>query len=118
MNPFVHDLTIRRTTYDDTVGLRDEAGQPSPTETTTAVKGLVQPRSVSELDDSRSAGSQVSTHVIFLPLATDIVHADAVDWDGGRLQVTGVRRFEYGRLAHLEVDAMAVTSTYAVSGGS
>ena len=111
MNPYVHDLTIRRTAFSDDVADRDADGQPAETVTTTAVKGLVQPRSANELDDTRSAGSEVSTHVIFLPVATDILHADAVQWGDSRLQVTGIRRFDFGRLAHLEVDASLVTAT-------
>lgn len=111
MNPYVHELVIRRTTYDDTPAARDAAGQPTASVDTTDVKGLVQPRRVSEVDDSRSAGSEISDHVVFLPIGTDVIHADAIDWGDSRLQVTGVRRFEFGRLQHLEVDARLVTST-------
>lgn len=112
---YVHDLTIRRTTFDDSVASRDDDGQPAKTVTTSAVKGLVQPRRADELDDSRSAGSEVSDHVVFLPVDTDLRHADAIDWGTRRLQVTGVRSFEFGRLQHLEVDARLVTATPATN---
>lgn len=108
---YVHDLTIQRTTYDDTPAARTDDGQPSATVAETEVKGLVQPRRVREVEDSRSAGSEIGDHVVFLPLGTDIIHADAIVWGTSRLQVQGVRRFEFGRLAHLEVDAQLITST-------
>ena len=111
MTAYVHDLTIRRITYDDSVLSRDDDGQPSAVTTIAAVKGLVQPRRAVEVPDPRSAGSEVSDHVVFLPLDTDIIHADAIVWGDRRLQVTGVRSFEFGALAHLEVDARLVTST-------
>jgi hypothetical protein len=118
MNPYVHDLTIRRVAFDDSPGSRDEAGQPSRSVTTAAVRGLVQPRQLDEIDDTRSAGSVVSDHVIFLPLGTDIAHEDAVDWGERRLEVVGVRSFEFGRLAHLEVDARMVTTAGSDEDGS
>jgi hypothetical protein len=112
MMPFVHELTIRHAAFDDTN--RDDAGQPTRTVTETTVQGLVQPKSFvrdAELGDSRSAGSEVSDHVIFLPLDTAVDHADALDWGSSRLQVTGVRRYDFGRLPHLEVDARLVLTT-------
>lgn len=118
-NRYVHELTIRRTMFDDALAARDEAGQPTATTvTTTDVMGLVQPRNADELDDHRSAGSEVSDHVIFLPVDTDIIHADAVMWGARRLQVTGIRSFEFGRLRHLEVDARLVTATSVTNDGA
>lgn len=117
MNPYVHDLTIRRVTYDDTLAGRDAAGQPATTTASTAVRGLVQPRAAAELDDHRSAGTEVSDHVIFLPLGTDIIHADAVLWGARRLEVTGIRSFEFGRLPHIEADARLVTATAVTNDG-
>lgn len=109
MNVYVHDLTIVRTAFDDTPASRDEYGQPARATSTTAVKGLVQPKNADELADSRSAGSEVSDHVVFLPLSTDLEGADALMWGTRRLNVTGIRRFEFGSLAHIEVDARLVT---------
>lgn len=114
---YVHDLTIRRTTYDDSVASRDVDGQPAEVVTTTAVRGLVQPRRAVEIPDHRSAGSEVSDHVVFLPLGTDLVHADAIVWGDRRLQVVGIRPFEYGGLPHLEVDTRLVTSTAVTNTG-
>lgn len=116
--PTPHALTITRVTYDDTLAGRDDEGQPTATEATAAVYGLVQPRRVREVEDTRSAGAEVSDHVVFLPAGTDVIHADAIDWGDRRLQVTGVRSFEFGGLAHLEVDARLVTSTPVTVDGS
>lgn len=118
MSKFIHALQIERTEYDDTD--RDEAGQPTPqTPSTTDVMGLVQARAeASEADDYRSAGSQVADHTIFLPNGTDIRHADAILWQDRRYNITGIRRFEYGRLAHIEVDAQLVTTTTPLAVGS
>lgn len=122
MSKFIHPLVIERTEYDDTD--RDDAGQPTPqTPTATEVKGLVQPRSASgtsgtEVDDYRSAGSEIADHVIFLPDGTDVRHADAILWGARRYNITGIRRFEFGTLAHLEVDALLVTATAPLAVGS
>lgn len=106
MDRFVHALTHVRIPRDETD--LDEYGQPAeddPVET--AIRGLVQPRSAREMDDDRSAGAEVADHVIFLPLM-DLAASDAFEYAGERYQVLGIRRFEYGRLAHLEVDARRV----------
>lgn len=107
MGKFIHSLSIERTEYDeDNI---DEAGQPTPqTPTTTSVMGLVQPRSASELADYRSAGSEIGAYVIFLPIETDVRHGDAVFHGELRFNLQDVRRFDYGGLAHLEVDAELV----------
>lgn len=106
-----HTLTVRRTTFDDTPSARDADGQPAEVVTTTTVYGHVQSRKADELDDSRSAGSEISDHVIYFPLGTDVIHSDALVWDGQRYQITAIRPKVYGALAHLEVDARLVTST-------
>lgn len=113
-----HDLTIRRTTFDDTPAERDDAGQPSRTVTTSAVRGLVQPRRASEVPDSRSAGSEISDYMVFLPADTDLQHADAIDWGTRRLQIVGIHPFEFGTTPHLEVDARLVTATPITNEGS
>lgn len=117
---FVHSLTVERRTWDDSEEARDDYGQPVPTTSTTTVMGLVQPRSVREAVAAHQAGAEVGDHVIFLPISLDIVASDTVIYDGDRYEVKGVRRFEFGSLAHLEVDAMLVTAParMAEGGGS
>jgi hypothetical protein len=112
MTKFIHPLSIVRVHYDDTPQTRDEAGQPIAGEpSSTDVLGLVQPKTAGEQDDFRSAGSQVADHTIFLPAGTDIRGSDAIVQGSRRYSVTGIRRFEFGGLAHIEVDATLVTPT-------
>jgi hypothetical protein len=119
MSMFIHPLSIERVEYDDAVESRDEAGQPVAGDpTSTDVIGLVQPKSASEMDDFRSAGSQVADHTIFLPNGTDVRGSDAIVQGARRYSVTGIRRFEFGTLAHIEVDATLVTSTPVAVAGS
>lgn len=107
MNSYVHTLTLVRTPRD--VGSLDDYGQPTAgTPSETSVRGLLQPRTAREVAESRSAGAEIGTHVIFLPLGTDIVPSDAVIFSAQRYEVTGIREHAYGGLAHLEVDARAV----------
>lgn len=114
MSKFIHAVQVERVEYDEAT--IDEYGQPSPgAPVLTDVAGLVQPRSrIDELEDHRSAGSEVGDHVIFLPAGTDVRHADTILFAGDRYDIVGVRDFRYGRLAHLEVDARRVTSTPAL----
>lgn len=116
MNRLVHDLTIQRVTYDE--GTDDTYGQPTAHTTTTAVKGLVQPKSAREMEDSRSAGAQVSDHVIFLSLDADLDGSDEIRHGQLRYQPTGIRRFDFGSLQHLEVDARRVASSTEEADGS
>lgn len=113
---YVHDLSISRVAWDD--GSVDEYGQPTPSAAdATAVRGLVQERTAVEQDDSRSAGSEVATHVIFLPLGTDLRGDDAILYGARRFNPTGIRTFNFGRLPHLEVDAIEVTAVPVTAGG-
>lgn len=117
MSKFIHPLSIVRVEYDDSD--RDDAGQPTAGEpSSTDVLGLVQPKSAREQDDFRSAGSQVADHTIFLPNGTDIRGTDAIVQGSRRYSVWGIRRFEFGGLAHIEVDATLVTATPAAVAGS
>lgn len=122
MSKFIHALVIERVTYDDTN--RDEAGQPTASAPTpTDVMGLVQPRisggtTAAEAGDYRSAGSEIADHTIFLPAGTDIRGADAILQGTRRYNVTGIRRYEYGGLAHIELDALLVVATPVVGDGS
>lgn len=109
----IHSLVIQRSTHS---GSEDDYGQPGNVVSEVAVKGLVQPRSTREAQDSRSAGTPISTHVIFLPLATTIDEDDAIVHDSRRYQVVGIRHFDFGKLAHLEVDANVTGSAVAEVG--
>ncbi len=108
MSKFIHAVTISRRT--ETV-VEDDMGQlVDGTATTSAVMGLVQPRTTKEMLDPRSAGTELADHVIFLPAGTDIRGDDTVVRGDRRYNVTGVRVFDYGGLAHIEVDARLVTA--------
>lgn len=114
MSKFIHALVIERVAWDD--ANRDSEGQPQPgTPTTTDVMGLIQPRRTggsasAEMDDWRSAGSEVSDHVIFIPDGVDVRNDDVIVFGVERYQVTGIRRFRYGQLAHLEVDSRLISA--------
>lgn len=102
----IHTLTHIRTPHDE--GDLDEYGQPTagtPVETT--VRGLVQPRAVREVIESRSAGVEIGDHVIFL-LPMDLEPSDAFVYDGDRYEIAGIREFSFGRTPHLEVDARRI----------
>lgn len=102
----IHDLTHVRTPRNE--GDLDDYGQPEGgTPVETAVRGLVQPRSVREIVDSRNAGAEIGDHVIFLSLM-DVHSGDYFEWNDDRYQVKGVRRFEFGRSPHLEVDTVKI----------
>lgn len=117
MTMFVHSLTHIRTPR--SMSTLDDYGQPTPGAPveTTGILGLVQPRAARERDDHRSAGAEVADHVIFLPIGTDVDSSDAFEKDGERYEVLGVRRFDFGGLAHLEVDARRISGA-EVPGGS
>lgn len=113
-----HPLTIIRTTFDDTEAERTTYGQPAQTTDEIEVVGLVQPKTATEMADSRSAGSEIADHTIFLlPMAlygSDVFE----DVTGKRYTITGIRSFDFGSTPHLEVDAMAVVSVPVSVGGS
>lgn len=79
-----------------------------------AVPGLVQPRTAQEVAALSQAGAEVSTHVIFLD-PRDIAAGAWISDNpadvatGGRYDITGIRRFDYGGSPHLEIDARLVT---------
>lgn len=106
----VHTLTHVRVPLDDRVASRDEYGQPTPGEPVrTTVRGLVQPRTGSEAQHSRDAGTADSDHVIFLQRMT----LDGSDWfefGGGRFDIRAVRDFAFGGSPHMEVDARRFVS--------
>lgn len=112
----IHSLTHVRIPYDE--GTLDDRGQPTPgSPVETAVRGLVQPRTVSELADFRDAGSEVAQYVIFLE-PMDLDPSDSFTYSGATYQIQGIRRFEFGRTPHLEVDCRRVEAPAVVSVGS
>lgn len=112
----IHDLVIEQASFDE--GAPDDRGQPALAVSEVDVIGLVQPRSTRELPDSRAAGAELSTHVVFMPIDIDLGPADVIRHDARRYTVQGIRRFEFGRSPHLEVDANLVTSSTAEAVGS
>lgn len=103
---FVHDLVIERVAH---TGSDDEYGQPAASSASqVAVRGLVQPRTAREIDDSRSAGGALADHIIFLPNGTGVDTTDSVVFGESRYEIVGIRPFEYGGLAHVEVDARRI----------
>jgi hypothetical protein len=107
----IHTLTSTRTVFDDTAAVQDEYGQPQETTTEIVVPGNVQPKKADEIADTRSAGAEIATHVIFLrPMA--LSPSDSIEDTEGRVyRITGIRRYEMGRTPHLEVDCYAVDSS-------
>jgi len=104
----IHDLTLvvpRHGIGDDDYG-QPETGLPQET----PLRGLVQPKTARELALPSQAGAEIGDHTIYLTPRDIPTGAWFRDADGRRLDVTGVRRFEFGRSPHLEIDARAVTS--------
>lgn len=99
-------------------GIDDDYGQPIPgTPVETELRGLVQPRSVREMADTRSAGADIGDHVIFLFPMT-LSPADHFLYAGARFDITGIRSYEFGRTPHLEVDAQRIVSSGLEEEGS
>lgn len=115
----VHHLTIVRTTFDDAEDARSEYQQPAETTEEIEVRGLVQPRSAKEIADSRSAGSAIGDHVVFLQ-PIELLGSDALVWTetGQRLEIVGIRSYLFGRSPHHEVDVRSVTAVPVEAAGS
>lgn len=95
----------------------DEWGVPARTTSVEYVNGLVQPlvqpRTGREMTASHQAGTELSSHTIFL-LPRNIGQGAWIRDEpdaGRRFDITGVRSFEYGSAPHLEVDVKVVGST-------
>lgn len=108
----IHSLLIvRHTVVTDINGdpVLDENGQPTVTDSTTAVQGLVQPKKATEVALISQGGAALTDHTVYL-LPTAVTNADLITFDpddGRRYQVTGVRDAA-GIGHHLEVDARMV----------
>lgn len=114
----IHSLTIERPTFDE--DNPDERGQPAATYTVLAeIRGLVQPKTARELaliSDAGLALADVTIHILPRDLeASDRIIRDAA-YSAGSLvagtvyEIAGIRRFDYGRLRHLEIDARTIES--------
>lgn len=109
-----HELTHVRIPL-DSVNL-DERGQPTPeAPVETTVKGLVQPMSGREMLDSRSEGTEIADHQIFLPLM-DLDPADHFLYAGDRYDITTIETRRYGSVPHLEVLARRIGSATTTAG--
>ena len=110
MIAFIHEVTHVRVPRSESSP--DEYGQPSEgSPIQTEMKALIQPQRSREQEDHRSAGAEVADHVIFTPVM-DLETSDYfVDADGSKYHIVGIRRFEFGYLAHYEVDTRRVDGT-------
>jgi head-tail adaptor len=120
MPAFVHALSIERPYGSDGADAGsdpdvDDYGQPTRTFTElAAVRGLIQPKSQREVALTSQAGAVVGDHTIFLA-RRDLTTADRIrdvtESDSGPLyEIVGIRDFNFGALAHLEVDARRTDS--------
>ena len=116
-NRLIHDLAIVTPTQNAEEEL-DDYGQPVAGEPDVdLVSGLVQPKSAREVALISQAGAEVSTHTVFLTLQ-DLTGASYIRFhpdDGDRYEITGVRRYDFGRSPHLEVDCKRVKSEALVT---
>jgi hypothetical protein len=116
-NRLIHSLAIVTPTR-DVSGEDDEYGHPVPGEPDIdLVAGLVQPKSVREVALTSQAGAEIGDYTIFLA-RRELAGAAYIRFepdDGDRYEITGVRDFNFGRLAHLEVDARRIRSEVLVT---
>ena len=118
----IHDLAIVTPT-ENVMGDLDDYGQPIAGEPDVVlVSGLIQPRggrNAREVPLISQAGAELSDHVVFLELDAPITGASYVrfepDTTGDRYEVMGIRRYDFGRSRHLEVDAHRVRSETLVT---
>lgn len=123
MVDLIHTLIIERPFgVDDDLNLEtdvDEWGQPIRTFDTdyATVQGLIQPKTAREEALVSQAGAEAGDHTIYM-LRRDLTTADRIrDAAGTLYEITGIRDYNFGSLAHLAVDARRVTSA-AVEVGS
>lgn len=116
----VHTVSYVHVTHSEDETGDDVYGQPEATTATATVSANVQPRSGREMADSRSAGTDVGDHVIFLPIGLEPAPgpADYFVWEGARYDVVHIRPFRFGRSPHYEIDARLVTPAATVAAGS
>lgn len=117
MPAFVHTLSIERSSESST----DDHGQPVVSFAELAeVPGLIQPKTQREIEAASQAGAAIGSHTIFMgrrDITTQDRIRDVTESPSGPIyQVVGVRDFNFGGLAHLEVDAVKVTSNVLAVG--
>jgi len=116
----IHDLAIVTPT-ENVMGDVDDYGQPIVGEPDVVlVSGLIQPRSgrnAREVPLVSQAGAELSDHVVFLE-RRDLTTASYIRFepnDGDRYEIVGIRDYNFGRSAHLEVDCKRVRSEALVT---
>ena len=123
MPGFIHTLVIERpfgvdANTDSTVDV-DEYGQPVRDFDIdfATIHGLIEPKTDRELALASQAGADVGDHTIYMA-RRDLLSSDRLRAaDGTIFQITGIRDFNFGSLAHLAVDARRIGSV-AVELGS
>lgn len=117
MDRLIHSLAIVTPTH-EVSGSLDEYGHPVAGEPDVdLVAGLVQPKSAREVALTSQAGAEIADYTIFLA-RRDLAGAAFIRFepdDGDRYEITGIRDFNFGRLAHLEVDARRIRSEALVT---
>lgn len=120
MVDFVHSLVIERPygvdDDNDLAADEDEWGQPELTYDTdfATVPGLIQPRIAAEQALTSGGGAEVGDHTIFMQ-RRDVTTRDRLldttpGGSGQRYEILGIRDFNFGGLAHLEIEARRITS--------
>lgn len=114
----IHSLAIVTPTH-EVSGDLDEYGHPVAGDPDVdLVSGLVQPKSAREIALTSQAGAQVSDHVVFLPRSVTVRNESYIRFqpdDGDRFEVVGIRDFNFGGGAHLEVDCRRIASEVLVT---
>jgi hypothetical protein len=112
--PLIHELAIERPEQQVVIGVPqyDDYNQPvvEYVSVTEEVHGFISPKDARELFDRGQA--QTADTTIFLPFDTDLTGADQIHYiaTGDAYEVVGVKKFDFGRSPHLEVDARLVTA--------
>lgn len=96
---------------------QDGMGDATPGEPVVeTVRCLVQPRATHEVAASHQGGAELADHVIYLERRPSPVQGAWFSDDlvtpenGNRYDITGVRRYDFGRTPHLELDARRVNA--------
>lgn len=100
-----HSVSVERVVYD--ADDLDDYNQPTRSVTSTTVAAMVQPKREREMLDSRSAGTPIGDHRVFLHEMT-ITPKDAIVWDGKRYEILGIEHHAYGSVPHLELDVRLI----------
>jgi hypothetical protein len=117
----VHALAIV-TPRDAVSGAVDDYGHPvAGTPDIDLVSGLIQPRTARrtrEVALTNQGGAAIGDHTVFLELDAPVSTTSYVRFDpddGDRYEVVGIRRYDFGREPHLEVDSRRIVSDALVT---